>query len=223
VGALAVFEPNLTSELLVRAVRRLDLDSTVEWAELGCGTGWISEQLSKSTPLDLDRAILSDVSPEAVAEASARLRPFSGEVTIRVAPDAKHLAPQSLDLIVCDIAAIADVYAEFYSWYDGVPANCGLDGLDNLRRAVPEAALALRDGASLVLPVLSLSRYQLQVDLLKAWFGEVSISERTEWPLPASPALDALLEQRIMKDHLELPGWRYNRRMAWTAVATCQR
>ena len=219
---MAVFRPNLTSKLIVQCVQALGPGPDTRWAEIGCGSGWISATLARTTQLRLGRARPSDISVEAIEAAKANLKGEAEQPEYVVAEGARNLLPASLDLVVCDVAAISSLYCDAYEWYRGVPSGCGVDGLDNLRGLIPDAHQALAHDGMFVVPVLSLADSSTLVRLLEQQFSRVSVTLPREWPLPPEPVLTASFDDELMSCGLASPESRYGKRLAWTSVAICE-
>ena len=218
---MAVFVPNLTSRLIVDAVCSVAPEETWIWAELGCGDGWISSTLVDVTSLTVENLTLSDLSVEAISAAEARFGSRIAKNQLTVGPGGEHLGQGDNDLIICDIAAISDLFCTLYDWYDGVPADCGLDGLSNLRSSLPCIAKALKPGGIAVFPVISLSDTDALLRLLDEHFDKVVVSNRTTWPLPTKPEVPEWLEAELKEAGMQPPHIKYGRRLAWTSTAIC--
>lgn len=218
---MAVFVPNLTSRLIVDAVSSLAPKDTWIWAELGCGDGWISSTLVDATSLAAENLTLSDISVEAVRAAEIRFGSRLTRKQLTVGPGGEHLDQDGSDLIICDIAAISDLFCTLYDWYDGVPADCGLDGLSNLRNSLPAISKALKPGGIAVFPLISLSNTDALLGLLGEHFDNIVVSDRTTWPLPTKPEIPEWLEVELKAAGIQPPHNKYGRRLAWTSTAIC--
>lgn len=222
---MAVFEPNLTSRLIVKATCDLMPESDWRWAEVGCGNGWISETLASESDLQLVNLTASDLSYEAVTAARKRFGSRIGAEQLVVGAGAAHLVEMKVefDLVVCDIAAISDLYCLRYAWYDGVPSNCGLDGLSNLREAILDLSACTAPSGVVVLPMISLADSTGLRSLLGNHFSEIDLALHQSWPLPDYPEWTADFEREIVKANLPIPEIKYGRRMASTGVLVCRK
>ncbi len=151
----AVLIPRPETELLVElALARLAKFATPVVADLGTGSGAIALAIAHARPEAC--VIATDRSAAALAVASANARRLAiPNVTIVQADWLAPLAPESLDFIVSNPPYVAagdphltegDLRCE--------PARAltaGSDGLDSIRRLIPEALLRLKPGGTLIL------------------------------------------------------------------------
>lgn len=222
---MAVFEPNLTSKLIVKATCDLVPESGWRWAEIGCGNGWISEMVAAQSNLHLKNLVASDISHDAINAARQRFGNRIDANQLFVGPGATHLVEMDIDfdLVICDIAAISDLFGSRYEWYNGVPANCGVDGLSNLREALPEVHACMKPEATVVLPTISLADSEGLMSLLKEHFSEVDLVLSQKWPLPDQPEWTTDFEKSVASANLSIPEFKYGKRIAETGVLVCRK
>ena len=169
--------------------------------ELGCGSGWISENLMSGYGVQPHRLHLSDISQEAVEFVKTSLGAKIPSDNIRLGNSAEPWTGKRFDLVINDVAGISDVIAKMSSWYDGVPISAGVDGLDNSRKILSEIKNLLKSAGIYIVPLISLSNTAEHKRLLLESFGRVRFSKTVWWPLPDNLALlvgsasDQLLDQ----------------------------
>lgn len=219
---MAIFEPNLTSRLLVKAGANFINSADCQILELGCGSGFISGQLLKLGLCSGQNIYMSDISSEAVDKA---VQSFSGlvpETNFRVGSCLSPWQDQKFDLIISDVAGIANEVAKISSWYQGIEFEAGDDGLSNALIVLGSARNHLNPYGALLFPVLSLSdRFKLRTEISKV-FKSWTETEEKLWPLPEELLNhDELLEELAAagKIHLER---KYGRLLGITSVAICR-
>ena len=128
---MAVFTPNLTSKLLVKAVIGRVGTLSGHVLEIGCGSGWITEQIGAEIQAEKAKFFLSDLSEEAIELAQNNLKTTIPNAVFRVGSGLKPWVDSQFDLIINDVAGISDAIAKISPWYVGVPCDAGDDGLAN--------------------------------------------------------------------------------------------
>ncbi|MGH7731128.1 MAG: hypothetical protein ACRENJ_07750, partial [Candidatus Eiseniibacteriota bacterium] len=88
------------------------------------------------------------------------------------------------DLIVEDVAGVAEPIARASGWYrSSVPSEAGRDGTRWITDILDQAPDYLAPGGRLVFPVLTLSREERVVERARARFGTVAQVEEQWYPL----------------------------------------
>jgi hypothetical protein len=179
-----IFEPNLTSRLLLKAAAMVLGQSPGRFLELGAGSGWITSQLLEERAIDGHEAHLSDISQMAIDAARTT---FSGRIppaNIRRGRGIQPWHDSCFQVVVNDIAALSEPVALASSWYAGVQVGTGVDGLNHCVEVEPQIWQIINPSGSYIVPLISLSHTAAHLDLLHSHFGVVSMLERTWWPIP---------------------------------------
>ena len=197
-------------------------DETYRIVELGCGGGWITNQLISKFGTENHRYFLSDISGEAIDEASKSLVPPLFSEDLKVGDGFTPWVGQKFDLIINDIAGIADEIAIASDWYKGVPFNAGADGLMNTRKVLSELHSYLNPNGVFVAPVISLSNVAEYREMLAQTFNEVFYEFKTLWPLPESLSTQRVLLQKLEKAKNIVLEEKYGKLLAFTEVCICK-
>jgi SAM-dependent methyltransferase len=220
---MAVFNPNLTSKLLVKAVKAFDSRVNHEILEVGCGSGWITEQIAAEFYGRKSSFFLSDVSKEAVESAQNNLKTTVPNAVFKVGSGLKPWADSQFDVIINDVAGISDAIAEISPWYVGVPCSAGTDGLANTRQILKDVNDQLRTNGTYFAPVISLANASKHRKLLEGVFSSVTYVNRIWWPIPE----EILHHAKTLDDMEKYFGIetqeKYGKRLAYTEVAICER
>lgn len=219
---MAVFQPNLTSKLLLKAaLKHLNVQYR-DVLELGCGSGWITKQLLDEFGHQTHNWFLSDISEEAIVESNTNLVPPLETRDIRVGDGFSPWVGDKFDFVINDIAGIADEIAIASDWYNGVPFKAGVDGLLNTRNVLADLRSYLNPNGVFVAPVISLSNVVEYRELLSQTFGEVIFENKTPWPLPESLSVQSALLQKLKKDENIILEEKYGKVLAFTEVCICR-
>jgi release factor glutamine methyltransferase len=183
-----VLVPRPETELLVEwALELLPVPSTgqrVTAVDVGTGSGCIACALAAART-DLDVTGI-DVSPAALDAARANVEALGLERRVRiVAGDlAATLGRERVDLIVANLpylpsSLLDDLAPEVRAHEPRVALAGGADGLDLIRRVVPDARRALRSGGALVLETAGGDQADAAAALLRD-AGFVDVSTRAD-------------------------------------------
>ena len=220
---MAVFTPNLTSKLLVKAVSGLGCRNNLSILEVGCGSGWITEQIANEIPITGSSFFLSDVSKEAVDVAQKKLRGSVPNAVFKVGSGLNPWTDSRFDLIINDVAGISDAIAEISPWYVGVPCAAGDDGLANTRQILSDVNNQLKSKGTYVAPVISLANAAEHRKLLEGVFSSVTYVNRVWWPIPEEMLHHAEILNDMEKHFGIETQEKYGKRLAYTEVAICER
>jgi len=219
---MAVFQPNLTSRLLLKAASsRLSVEHA-RVLELGCGSGWITNQLIGKHPSYSREYFLSDISEEAVVEANKNLVPPLLTSNLKTGDGFAPWAGCKFDFVINDIAGIADEIAMSSNWYDGVPFSAGADGLMNTRRVLTDLSNHLEPNGVFIAPVISLSNVSEYRKLLSESFQHVVFDYKTPWPLPEPLAAQKSVLQKLEKEGNITLEEKYGKILVYTEVCICR-
>jgi hypothetical protein len=88
------------------------------------------------------------------------------------------------DLIVDDVAGVAEPLASVSGWYPaGVPSDAGRDGTRWILDVLSQARDYLTPGGRFIFPVLTLSRESVLLEAARARFAAVELVEEQWYPL----------------------------------------
>ena len=138
---VTVFQPNLTSRVLLKAAESVVSRVDGSILELGCGSGWISRSLIESCNVDPAVVHLSDISNLATSEAESNLENIVPRANIKTGDGLEPWFGSKFGLIINDIAGISDQIAAVSDWYRDIPYAAGTDGLSNSRNILSLIAL----------------------------------------------------------------------------------
>jgi SAM-dependent methyltransferase len=191
--------------------------------EVGCGSGWITEQIAGKIQISDLSFFLSDLSKEAVDVARKKLQNSVPNAVFRVGSGLKPWTDSQFDLIINDVAGISDAIAEISPWYIGVPCDAGDDGLANTREILNDVNNQLKIEGTYVAPVISLANAAEHRKLLEGVFSSVTYVNRVWWPIPE----EVLHHAKTLDDMERCFGIetqvKYGKRLAYTEVAICER
>ncbi|HYK82737.1 MAG TPA: methyltransferase [Gemmatimonadales bacterium] len=180
-----VFAPTSTTVLLLRAARRVGASLPPPRAvlDLGCGCGIIGVVLTKLLP-PATRVCASDLSAAAVRLARHNAACNDVALECRRGSLFEPWVGERFDLIVDDVAGVAEPIARLSGWYPaGVPSEAGDDGTRWIVEVLERAPAFLAPGGRLVFPVLTLSREALVMERARAVFPVCEQVEEQWYPL----------------------------------------
>lgn len=180
-----VFYPTSTTGLLLRAARR-HIDQRPpprSVLDLGCGCGIVGVVLAHFLPAGV-HVCASDLSAAAVRLSRENAERNGVRVDCRRGSLYAPWAGERFDLIVDDIAGVAESLARASGWYPAeVPSDAGLDGTRWILEVLERAPDFLVPGGLLVFPLLTLSREAPVLERARARFARVEQVEEQWYPL----------------------------------------
>jgi methylase of polypeptide subunit release factors len=219
---MAVFTPNLTSKLLLK-VGVAEMENTAgSILEVGCGSGWITQELIRSNGTAHNEYYLSDISTEAIEIATKNLDGLVDPANIRVGGTFDPWPSMKFDIIINDVAGISDPIAQASDWYIDVPFRAGIDGLDNTRNMLSEIRNFLRPGGVFIAPIISLSDVTEYRKLLDETFGSVTVRHHTLWPMPDEILRNEALIEDLRRRKLITLEEKYSRFLAFTEICVAK-
>jgi methylase of polypeptide subunit release factors len=180
-----VFRPTSTTALLLRAARRVlgGLPPPRSVLDLGCGCGIIGVVLAKHLP-PTTQVGASDLSAAAVRLARHNAARNAVALDCRRGSLFEPWAGARFDLIVDDVAGVAEPVARLSGWYPAsVPSDAGPDGTHWILELLAQAPDFLAPGGRLVFPVLTLSREAPVLEQARARFAVCEQVEEQWYPL----------------------------------------
>jgi len=182
--ARGVFYPTSTTVLLLRAARRVVAQRPPRSVlDLGCGCGIVAVVLAKVLPASV-RVCASDLSATAVELARHNADRNGVRVDCRRGSLFEPWAGDRFDLVVDDVAGVAESIARLSGWYPGqVPSEAGRDGTRWILEVLDRAPEFIAPGGRLVFPVLTLSRESAVLERARARFPVLEQVEEQWYPL----------------------------------------
>lgn len=213
-----VFRPTSTSVLLLRAARHVLAEHSPRTVlDLGCGSGVVAVVLARSAGAGT-RVSASDLSPAAT---ELTLRNASrNEVTVecRAGSLFEPWAGSRFDLIVDDVAGVAEPLDRLSGWYpDDVPSGAGPDGTRWILDIVDQAPNHLEPEGRFIFPVLTLAREDTVLERARARFRDVRLVEEQWYPLSDTLAAHLPEIERLAKaGHVRLE--QHGSRLCWATM-----
>jgi len=212
VTAADVFQPTSTTVILLRAVRRGLVPPPRSVLDLGCGCGINAVVLAKVLPPGTT-VHASDLSEAAVRLTAANAHRHGLAIDCRQGSLFEPWGDSRFDLIVDDVAGVAEPLARTSGWYPAaVPSDAGRDGTRWILEILDQTPAHLSPGGRLWFPVLTLSREESILARARARFASVTQVEEQWYPLTEAllsrfPLLEELAAEGSI--HLEQRGSRW--------------
>lgn len=195
-----VFYPTSTTILLLRAARRALVHRPRSVLDVGCGCGIVAVVLAKCLPPDV-RVCASDLSAAAVGLARQNVSRNAVRVECRLGSLFEPWAGALFDLIVDDVAGVAEPLARVSGWYpEAVPSQAGRDGTRWILDLLAQAADHLSPGGRVIFPVLTLSRDAAVLETARARFATVELVEEQWYPLTEEILAHFALVEELVAD-----------------------
>jgi len=197
-----VFMPNATTNLLIQAVKN-KITVPVDVLDLGCGTGVVGIALYLKK-LTNEPVYASDLSASAVTCSRENFENYGCKAQVLRGSLFGPWIGKKFDVIIDDISGIAQGVAEVSPWFQGVPCDTGVDGVDLVAEIIRNAPQYLNEAGHFFFPLLSLSNVDKILQVAKQTFSSVELVGRQDWPLPAElktymPLLRKLSESGSIK------------------------
>ncbi len=175
-----VFEPNKTTELLLEAALKHDLRGKSA-LDLGCGSGVVAVVSTKLG--QIGSAHGSDISARAVENGRHNAALAGVTVEFREGSLFEPWAGHKFDIIIDDVAAIADPIARLSPWYPPeITCDAGLDGSANTIKMLEKAKDFLTPGGVLFFPTVSLSNEVKILQVARSEYPRVECLLKKSWP-----------------------------------------
>ena len=201
----AVFYPTSTTTLLLRGVRQFLNPGASTALDVGCGCGVVAVVLAK---LILPKAAIyaSDISAVAVQLAQRNAADHRLAIDCRCGCLFEPWAGKKFDVIVEDVAGMAEPIARHSRWYPPhIPSEADEDGTRWIMRILSQASEFLTPQGQMFFPVLSLSREAKILEAARRRFTNVALLAEQWYPLGADllPHLD-LIEDLMGRGQIEV-------------------
>jgi len=177
-----VFKPNLTTELLIKAVSS-KIMRTSKVLELGCGTGIVGLALNAEGMIS-QPIYASDLSEAATNCSKSNFSKYGCDAEVRKGSLFDPWAEYKFDVVVDDISGISEEVAKISPWFQGVPCQTGKNGTNLTIEIIEKASKYLTENGLLFFPVLSLSDSNSILQVAKENFKNIEKVAHKEWPLP---------------------------------------
>ena len=177
-----VFKPNLTTELLIKAVSS-KIMRTSKVLELGCGTGIVGLALNAEGIIS-QPIYASDLSEAATNCSKSNFSKYGCDAEVRKGSLFDPWAEYKFDVVVDDISGISEEVAKISPWFQGVPCQTGKNGTNLTIEIIEKASKYLTENGLLFFPVLSLSDSNSILQVAKENFKNIERVAHKEWPLP---------------------------------------
>ncbi|MGH7455693.1 MAG: methyltransferase, partial [bacterium] len=179
----AVFYPTSTTTLLLAGVRRFASQAATSALDLGCGCGIVAVVLAK---LILPKAAIhaSDICTEAVKLAQRNAEDHQLAIDCRCGSLFAPWAGKKFDVIVDDVAGMAESIARRSHWYPPhINSDAGEDGARWIVNILSQAPEFLTPQGKIFFPVLTLSNEAKILAAAQKHFAKVELITEQWYPL----------------------------------------
>ena len=181
-----VFEPNLTTKLLIEAViKNVKSKRKISIVDLGCGTGIVGLSIAKILDLKSD-LFFSDLSSSAIDNTNLNLEFFKKKGVVKQGSMFDPWKDNKFDIIINDISAISSLVSKISPWFKTIPCESGKDGTDLTISFLKQLSKHTKKKSKIFFPVLSLSNESKIIKFAKKKFNNFECVYKVAWPLPAS-------------------------------------
>jgi methylase of polypeptide subunit release factors len=178
-----VFYPTSTTNLLLAGVRKYADPAATSALDIGCGCGIVAVVLAK---LIFPKAAIqaSDISAEAVKLARRNAENLRLAIDCRCGSLFEPWAGMKFDLIVDDVAGMAEPIARHSQWYPPhIHSDAGEDGARWIVSILAQAREFLTPQGQIFFPVLTLSSEATILDAAQKHFSNVEMVAEQWYPL----------------------------------------
>jgi release factor glutamine methyltransferase len=200
-----VFHPTSTTNLLLAGVRKFAGKGATSALDLGCGCGIVAVALAK---LVLPGAAVhaSDISAEAVRLAQQNAEALQLAIDCRCGSLFEPWRGMRFDLIVDDVAGMAEPIARYSRWYPPqIHSDAGEDGTKWIVCILSQASEFLTPQGQIFFPVLTLSSESRILEAARSHFASVEMVAEQWYPLGSEllPHL-SLIEGLMARGQIEV-------------------
>lgn len=181
-----VFEPNLTSDLLIKSIETdyLKKNKKIDILDLGCGCGIVGISIYKKFNNKNNKLFFSDISESAINNTRANLLKYNLKGEVKKGNSFEPWSKKKFDLIIDDISAISDRVAPLSSWFENISCKSGIDGSDLTLNILNQSEKFMNKNAVLYFPILSLSNSNKILVEAEKKYKNVELLVSKKWPLP---------------------------------------
>jgi release factor glutamine methyltransferase len=178
-----VFYPTSTTNLLLAAVRSYANPAAASALDLGCGCGIVAVALAKSI-MPKAKIYASDISAAAVNLTRRNAEENQLAMDCRCGSTFEPWRGMRFDLIVDDVAGMAEPIARRSSWYPPhIHSDAGEDGARWILSILSQAPEFLTPHGQIFFPVLTLSHEKKIIDTAQKHFAKVELVMEQWYPL----------------------------------------
>jgi SAM-dependent methyltransferase len=179
-----VFRPTGTTFVLMSAASQV-VKPKDRVLDLGCGSGIVGlELLNRFHNLGGIEMFMSDIAQSAVELTSRNLAETNFSAEIRQGPLLDPWLMDKFDVLVSDVSAVVPEVGLKFGWFSEAPNESGSLGVDLAIEIILRASRHFRSSTStLLMPLISLSDIDTQIQELKQNFKSVTITEKQKWPM----------------------------------------
>lgn len=176
-----IFKPNLTTSLIIKALKKCKINSESSFLDLGCGNGIIGREIAKE--FNLKKIYGSDISLKAIKRSRQLTKKREIDYLYKVGNCLEPWKNYKFDIISCDVAGISEDIASISNWYEGVSCKTGSSGLNLVNKVINKIDKYLKKTGVFVIPIISLCNTKILIKNLKKKFKTTKIVLNTDWPL----------------------------------------
>jgi len=217
---MSIFKENLTSKLLQEtSIKVLNKKNSIsKILELGCGDGNISKYLQKNQKRK-NIFCASDISNIAIKLAKKNC---GKKINFKTGDLFSPWKGSRFNIIISDVSSINDQVALFSPWYKNIRCLSGEDGLNNIKKIIANIEKYAEKNSLFIIPVISLCNTSKLINLLRKKFKKVSLTKKTEWPLPLFFSKN-IKKFKILKKQKNIEfEQKFGIYIAYTRVAICK-
>lgn len=179
----AVFQPNLSTKLLIRALLNSGHIFSA-FLDLGCGNGIVGLAASR-LGVAQKPVFASDISERAIRLTRKNAELNGLAVIAKAGSLFEAWTGMKFDCIASSVSAISENLANLSPWYQqNIDCNTGFDGTELLLQVLQQAPNFLTENGRLYLTIISLCNHQKILLAAQEKFGEAKLTAKQYWPLP---------------------------------------
>jgi methylase of polypeptide subunit release factors len=176
-----IFSPNLTTNLLIEATKKV-IKRKKKVLELGCGSGIISSYLYKKK--FINKIYSSDLSQQSVQCSIKNAKYLNADYEIKCSDLFSNWTNERFDYIINDVSAISQHFNKITHWYKYSVNNSGVDGTKLTIKILDIFRDYLKKKGSLIFPIIGLSNKNKILNFIERKKIKCKLILSQEWPLP---------------------------------------
>lgn len=219
---MAVFKPNLTSDLIKIEAQKILSKKKIKLKilEIGCGDGNISKFLIEKHTKIKHNFFLSDISLSAVNAAKKNIK--NKNITIKKGNLYEPWKNQKFDIIISDVSSISEDVSKKSDWYKSVLNKSGKDGLKNILNIMKKTHIYLNKNGIFIFPIISLSNITKLEKTCPEIFSKFKKTKKVFWPLPFFFKKNIKKFQELKENKCIYFENKYGMYIAFTQVGICK-